>query len=46
MNEWGAKDTDPLWLPLDKLPNGDWDAVIATKEMQKGIDYEVFDFKT
>lgn len=45
-NEWGARDTDPLWLPGGKLPNGDWEAVISTKGMQKGVDYEVFDFKT
>lgn len=45
-NEFGARDTEPLWLPGGKLPNGDWEAVISTKDMVKGVDYEVFDFKT
>ena len=45
-NEFGARDTEPLWLPGGKLPNGDWEAVISTKNMVKGVDYEVFDFKT
>jgi len=45
-NEWGARDTDPIWLPGGKLPNGDWEAVVSTKGMEKGIHYEVYDFKT
>ncbi|GLR08553.1 hypothetical protein GCM10007905_12720 [Mixta theicola] len=45
-NEFGARDTEPLWLPGGKLPNGDWEAVISTKDMVKGVDYEVFDFKS
>ena len=45
-NEFGARDTDPLWLPGGKLPNGDFEAVISTKGMKNGIDYKVYDFKS
>ena len=44
-NEFGARDTDPLWLPGGKLPNGDFEAVISTKDMKNGIDYKVYDFR-
>ena len=45
-NEFGARDTDPLWLPGGKLPNGDFEAVISTEGMKNGIDYRVYDFKS
>jgi len=45
-NEWGARDTDPLWLPGGKLPNGDYEAVISMKGLEKGVDYQVYDLKT
>ncbi|WLI76400.1 PAAR domain-containing protein [Kosakonia sp. H02] len=45
-NEWGARDTEPLWLPGGKLPNGDYEAVISMKGLEKGVDYQVYDLKT
>lgn len=45
-NEWGARNVDPLWLPGGKLPNGDYEAVVSMKNLDKGIDYQVYDLKT
>ncbi|MGO4742384.1 PAAR domain-containing protein [Serratia quinivorans] len=42
-NEFGA---NPQWLPGGRLPKGDPEAIISMKDLKKGVDYEVFDFKT
>ncbi|RLM04475.1 hypothetical protein BIY27_22320 [Gibbsiella quercinecans] len=42
-NEWGANDQ---WFPGGKLPGGDSEAIVDTKGMIKGIDYEVIDITT
>jgi hypothetical protein len=33
-------------LPGGKLPNGDYEAVVTMKNLDKGIDYQVYDLKT